>query len=82
MDKHLNITRRLREIRENNNHFSSDLLNRDKDNDGVIDRYNADERDSTIQEIGDITKKLQIKRKENKHKRKTSKHKEEYERDR
>ena len=82
MDKHLNNTRRLREIRENNIHFSSDLLNRDKDNDGVIDRYDADERDSTIQEIGDITKKLQIKRTENQHKRKTSKHKEEYERGR
>ena len=82
MDKHLNITRRLREIRENNIHFSSDLLNRDKDNDGVIDRYDADERDSTIQEIGDITNKLQIKRTENQHKIKTSKHKEEYERGR
>lgn len=82
MDKHLNITRRLREIRENNIHFSSDLLNRDKDNDGVIDRYDADERDSTIQEIGDITNKLQIMRREKQHKRKTSKHKEEYERGR
>lgn len=82
MDKHLNITRRLREIRENNIHFSSDLLNRDKDNDGVIDRYDADERDSTIQEIGDITNKLQIKRTENQHKRKTLKHKEEYKRGR
>ena len=82
MDKYLNITRRLREIRENNIHFSSDLLNRDKDNDGVIDRYDADERDSTIQEIGDITNKLKIKRTENQYKRKTSKQKEEYERGR
>lgn len=82
MDKHLNITRRLREIRENNIHFSSDLLNRDKDNDGVIDRYDADERDSSVQEIGDLTNHLKVKRTENQYKRKISKYKEEYERGR
>lgn len=80
MDDHLNITQRLRELRENNIHFSSDLLNRDKDNDGVIDRYDADERDSTVQEIGDITNQLKIKRKENEITKKKSKRLEEYER--
>ena len=49
------IIHRLKEIRENSLHYSSDLLNRDKDNDGVIDRYDADERDSKVQEIGDLS---------------------------
>ena len=48
------IIHRLKEIRENSLHYSSDLLNRDKDNDGVIDRYDTDERDSKVQEIGDL----------------------------
>lgn len=82
MTNYPNITQRLQEIRENNIHFSSDLLNRDKDNDGVIDRYDADEKDSTVQENGDLTNQLKLKRKENEVKRKKSKQIEEYERGR
>jgi hypothetical protein len=66
MDNFPSIINRLKIIRENGLHYSSDLLNRDKDNDGVIDRYDADERDSKVQEIGDLSKRDKLKRKEEK----------------
>lgn len=82
MENSSSIIQRLREIGENKHNFSSDLLSRDKDNDGVIDRYDADERDSKIQEIGDFSKLEKLKRIEDKNRRKNSKYKQENERSR
>lgn len=76
------IIHRLKEIRENSLHYSSDLLNRDKDNDGVIDRYDADERDSKVQEIGDLSKRDKLYRKEGKSRERNGKFREESERSR
>lgn len=74
------IIHRLKEIRENSLHYSSDLLNRDKDNDGVIDRNDADERDSKVQEIVDLSKRDKLKRKEVKSRYRKGKFRDESER--
>lgn len=76
------IIHRLKEIRENSLHYSSDLLNRDKDNDGVIDRYDADDRDSKVQEIADFSKRDKLYRKEGKSRDRKSKFRDKSERSR
>lgn len=76
------IIHRLKEIRENSLYYSSDLLNRDKDNDGVIDRYDAHERDSKVQKIGDLSKRDKLYRKEEKSRERNGKFREESERSR
>lgn len=82
MDNFPSIINRLKIIRENGLHYSSDLLNRDKDNDGVIDRYDADERDPKVQEIGDLSKRDKLKRKEEKSRERNDHFREENERSR
>lgn len=40
---------------------NKETIDKDTDNDGVIDRYDADFRDSDVQEIGDLDEKISVK---------------------
>ncbi|MDK6371637.1 MULTISPECIES: ArdC-like ssDNA-binding domain-containing protein [Aerococcus] len=56
LEKELNNVVALNNYPERAKEFSNvyDPLSLDKDNDGVIDRFDADERDSKVQEISDL----------------------------